>query len=73
MTVERIEPNGDQLNWHANPFWVQTKLDHNHSLENYLTLKGNGREIELGAFLSPEERTALKEEIDEALLEIKRV
>jgi uncharacterized membrane protein len=26
---------------------------------NYLTLKGEGREVELGAFLSEEERVAL--------------
>ena len=36
-------------------------------VENYLTLSGNGREIELGAFLTPEERISIKEKIDEAL------
>ena len=28
----------------------------NGPVDKYLTLKGNGREIELGSFLSPEER-----------------
>ncbi len=28
-------------------------------VESYLTLKGNGREVELGAFLTPEERVDL--------------
>jgi len=30
---------------------------------NYLTLKGEGREVELGAFLSEAERIALKDEV----------
>ena len=30
---------------------------------NYLTLKGDGREVELGAFLSEEERIALREDL----------
>lgn len=29
----------------------------------YLTLKGGGREVEIGAFLSPEEREALYPDI----------
>ena len=32
-------------------------------VDNYLTLKGGGREIELGAFLSPEERADLHDQI----------
>ncbi|MEM8820806.1 MAG: DUF2244 domain-containing protein [Pseudomonadota bacterium] len=35
--------------------------------ENYLTLKGGGREIELGAFLSPEERLSLAERLEDAI------
>ena len=36
-------------------------------IENYLTLEGNQRTIELGAFLSPEERIELKVNIETAL------
>ncbi|NNK77082.1 MAG: DUF2244 domain-containing protein, partial [Litoreibacter sp.] len=32
-----------------------------------LTLKGGSREVELGAFLTPQERVALKEELDQEL------
>jgi uncharacterized membrane protein len=67
VTVERIEPNGAVRRWHANPFWVRPRLIENASIEKYLTLTGNGREIELGAFLSPWEREALFEEISAAL------
>ena len=35
---------------------------------NYLTLRGNGREVELGAFLSEEERLELYEELQDRLI-----
>lgn len=67
ITVERVDPKGGVKRWHANPFWVRTEMRTDSRVENYLTLIGNGREIELGAFLSPEERVSLKDDVDRAL------
>jgi uncharacterized membrane protein len=67
IAVERREPVGTVRRWHANPFWVQLRLFENAHIEKYLTLTGNGREIELGAFLSPPEREALYLELNGAL------
>ena len=67
ITVERREPRGRVLRWDANPFWVQPRLNENAKIEKYLTLKGNGREIELGTFLSPGERESLYADISAAL------
>lgn len=67
VTVERREPGGRVRHWQANPYWVQVTLHQTARIENYLTLKGGGREIELGAFLAPEERAALKEDLLAAL------
>ena len=39
----------------------------NAKLKNYLTLAGKGRHIELGAFLSPDERIELRDKIQNAL------
>jgi uncharacterized membrane protein len=36
-------------------------------VENYLTLRGAGREVEIGRFLTPEERVSLHEELELAL------
>jgi uncharacterized membrane protein len=66
ITVERREPDGTVRRWHANPFWVRPRLRDAH-IEKYLTLDGGGREIELGAFLSPGEREALHAELSAAL------
>ncbi len=67
ITVVRRDPGGRERRWHANPFWVRLKLHEDGKVEKYLTLQGNGREIELGAFLSPWERETLHAELKAAL------
>jgi len=59
ITVERHETDGRVLRWEANPYWVRLQLRDDGAVESYLTMKGAGREIELGSFLSPEERVEL--------------
>lgn len=68
VEVVRREPGGGVRTWQANPYWVRLTLRPDGRPENYLTLKGAGREIELGAFLSPEERADLAEELENALI-----
>ena len=46
--------------WQANPYWVSVHLHPTGGpVPYYLTLRGNDREVEIGAFLSAEERTDL--------------
>jgi uncharacterized membrane protein len=63
MAVERREPAGRVRRWSANPYWVTLELRDTRSAERYLTLRGGGRTIELGAFLTPDERGALADEL----------
>ncbi|MEM6487234.1 MAG: DUF2244 domain-containing protein [Pseudomonadota bacterium] len=67
MRVERIEPSGRVLRWSADPYFVRLTLHADARPEQYLTLRGGGREIELGAFLSPDERVRLAGEIEAAI------
>jgi uncharacterized membrane protein len=67
IRVERHEPDGTIRAWDANPYWVRLALRDDGPVENYLTLRASGREIELGAFLSPEERTDLHRQLADAL------
>ncbi len=67
ITVVRRDPRGRVRRWHANPFWVRLRLLDDARIEKYLTLQGNGREIELGAFLSPWERETLHADLSAAL------
>ena len=68
ITLDHTHPRRGHHAWEANPYWVQVKLDpHNEKTPNYLTLKGSDREVELGAFLTEEERAALYDEVDRAI------
>jgi len=56
------------LDWEANPYWVRVALHAKGGpVPNYLTLSGGGREVELGAFLSPPERVELKSLLEREL------
>ena len=58
--LTRSARNRAPLTWAANPYWVSVHLHATGGpVAGYLTLKGAGREVELGAFLSEDERKAL--------------
>lgn len=68
IELVRTEPRGRIRDWSADPHWVRVELHETGGpVEQYLTLRGGGREVELGAFLSPEERLTLRDEIEAAL------
>lgn len=73
MRVERRESDGRILRWQADPMRVRLRLHQDAKIEDYLTLVGGGREIELGAFLSPEERVSLADDLEIALSRALRV
>ena len=52
--------------WETNPYWVRVSL-RKGPVEDYLTLSDGKRELELGAFLTPEERRALRDEVQDRL------
>jgi len=60
----RQNPNGKQQTWECNAFWARVHMHETGGpVRHYVTLSGNGREVELGAFLSEEERKALYSEL----------
>ncbi len=63
ITIQRYNPRAQDQYWQANPYWVRLKLHTDHRIENYLTLTGSDREVELGAFLTKDERQELYDEI----------
>ncbi|NNE81139.1 MAG: DUF2244 domain-containing protein [Silicimonas sp.] len=63
VVLSHQPPNGPALVWKANPSWVTVHLRPKGPVENYLTLRGGGREVELGAFLTPEERQGLYDDL----------
>lgn len=68
IALVRHEPKGQRRDWEANTHWLRITLHTTGGpVPNYLTLKGEGREVELGAFLSEAERLALKDELQARL------
>ncbi len=68
ITLSHHHPRAGTQTWQANPYWVRLEmLPESGPVENYLILKGGERDVEIGAFLSPEERTNLQQELNAAL------
>ena len=61
-------PRGEVKEWDCNRYWTKvTKYDSDGPVPHYVTLSGHGREVEIGRFLSEEERIALFEELNRSL------
>ncbi len=68
VTLVRRDPRRPEQTWQANPYWLRVELhEDGRPVENYLTLTGAGRTVELGAFLSPDERAALHADLVDRL------
>ena len=68
VRLTRTEPSGDTREWVCKRYWTRLgKYDSEGPIPHYVTLKGNGREVEIGAFLSEEERIALHDDLRRAI------
>lgn len=67
LRIERVEPSGLVRAWEANPHWVRVTLADTRRIQSYLYLSSAGRDVELGAFLTPEERRALADTLRRAI------
>ena len=47
IILQRADPAGRTRSWSANPFWIQVNYYKNGPIENYLTIRGNGKEVEV--------------------------
>ncbi len=64
----RHNPHGQPQEWRCNRYWATTRMhQENGPVPHYVTLRGAGREVEIGAFLSEDERIALYQDLSNAL------
>ncbi len=67
-TLVRTNPKGDVQEWSCNRYWTHVeKYEKDGPVPHYITLRGSGREVEIGAFLSEEERCDLYDDLVRAL------
>jgi uncharacterized membrane protein len=68
LHLHRRDPGGRERVWDANPYWVRVCLHATGGpVEDYVTLEGGSRVVEIGAFLTPEERRELRDVLSDAL------
>jgi len=73
ITLTRHNPGGATQTWSDNPYWTRVTLYASSGpVPDYLTLKGQGREVELGRFLTPDERRSLAADLRAILAAIDR-
>ena len=66
--LTRHNPNGQTQDWEANRYWVSVHLHPKGGpVDNYITLRGGDREVEIGSFLDVDERRALYDDLKRAL------
>ena len=60
LTLVHAVPRKAPLTWETNPYWVRLRLiPEGGKVPDYVTMKAGDREVEIGAFLAPEERRDL--------------
>lgn len=68
ITLTRHGPKARRQDWSANRYWVRVeRLANGGPVPHYLILKGGPRDVEIGAFLSEDERVALHSDLHQAL------
>lgn len=62
--LARRDPSGDLREWDCNRHWATAQLHASGGpVAQYVTLRGGGRTVEIGAFLSEDERLALYDDL----------
>ncbi|MSP20765.1 MAG: DUF2244 domain-containing protein [Alphaproteobacteria bacterium] len=67
LLVRRIDPKGRAASWSFQPNWLRVAMDDPPEHESQLTLTTHGRSLTIGAFLTPEERLQIAQELRAAL------
>lgn len=68
LHLVRTDPKGDRQEWDCNSYWARVTMHPKGGpVDHYITLAGKGREVEIGAFLSEDERKALYGELLDAI------
>jgi uncharacterized membrane protein len=72
IRLVRSAPSAGHQEWQANTYWAAVNMHKTGGpVPVDVTLKGDGREVEIGAFLSEEERLRLYDELQRALAKAK--
>lgn len=67
--LRRIGPDGSCQVWQANPYWVDVEMQQTGGpVQNYFTLRGRGRTVEIGSLLSEQAHPELAQDLQKTFL-----
>ena len=64
LAVEKTDPNGHTQRWEFQPYWLRVGIDNSTRSGAMLTLSSHGRTLEIGAFLTPEEKRDMERALE---------
>ncbi len=67
LYVERIEAGGRIRRWRLEPYWTRVEIDQPPRPDSPLWLQSLNQRLQIGAFLTPEERLAFAQALKRAL------
>lgn len=67
LTVRRVDERARERLTRFHPYWLRVHQDDNAAHGPQVTLSSHGRSVGVGSFLSPEERAAFAQALDDAL------
>ncbi|MCG5241960.1 DUF2244 domain-containing protein [Azospirillum doebereinerae] len=67
LTVQRVHWKAPERRWTFHPYWLRVSHDEAGEPGHPVTLSSHGQSVGVGAFLSPEERSAFARSLDDAL------
>jgi len=56
LAVEKVDPKGRAVRWEFQPYWLRVGIEETPRRDATLTLRSHGKTLEIGAFLTPEEK-----------------
>lgn len=73
LVVRRVDHWGKERRWDFQPTWLQVLIDEPPAHDSRLTLRSHGRSLDVGHFLTAEERLDLAKALRQALAKLRCV
>jgi len=67
LLVERISPSGKVQRWRFQPYWLRVDIDDPVRHDSQLVISSHGKRLQIGAFLTPDERAEFADALRDAL------
>ena len=71
LLVERISPPGKAQRWSFQPYWLKVQIDTPVKHDSQLVLSSHGKRLNIGAFLTADERLELAHALQDALAKLR--